>query len=101
MIMVIHGNSIVSNGEEKNLFFLVRKKGYQGLVSGSIKKNTERERALESTVPHTLNKKLKIIFRNNTKFGPGNISVAKNKAQRIIKTKRQSIKVDNYGSLCQ
>lgn len=52
-------------------------------------------------MPHTLNKKLKIIFRNNTKFGPGNISVAKNKAQRMIETKRQSVKVDNYGSLCQ
>ena len=50
---------------------------------------------------HTLNKKLKIIFRNYTTIGPGNISVAKNKAQRMIKTKQQSVKVDNYGSLCQ
>ena len=53
MIMVIHGNSIVSNGEEKNLFFLVRKKkAIRDLYLGSIKENTERERALESTVPH-------------------------------------------------
>ena len=36
-----------------------------------------------------------------TTFGPGNISVAKNKAQQMIKTKRQSVKVENYGSLCQ
>ena len=46
MIMVIHGNSIVSNGEEKNLFFLVRKKAIRDLYLGSIKENTERERAL-------------------------------------------------------
>ena len=50
--MVIHGNSIVSNGEEKTCFFLLEKKAIRDLYLGSIKENTERERALESTVPH-------------------------------------------------
>ena len=51
--MVIHGNSIVSNGEgKKTCFFLLEKKAIRDLYLGSIKENTERERALESTMPH-------------------------------------------------
>ena len=67
--MVIHGNSIVSNGEEKTSFFLLEKKGYQGLVSGEHK-GKHWERKSISLLCHTLNKKLKIIFRDYTTIGP-------------------------------
>ena len=65
---------------------------------GSIKENTER-RALDFAVPH-IEQKIKNHIQYTT-IGPRNISVAKNKAQQMIKTKRQSVKVENYGSLYQ
>jgi hypothetical protein len=37
---------------KKTCFFLLEKKAIRDLYLGSIKENTERERALESTVPH-------------------------------------------------
>ena len=60
MIMVIHGNSIVSNGEEKTCFFLLEKKAIRDLCLGSIKENTER-RALDFAVSH-IDHKIEIPF---------------------------------------